>query len=163
MSNKSLFSQRLRLALERNGLKVSPTLLAFEFNTLWRGDRITVNTARKWLLGLSVPTLDKIQVLSMLLNVPIDWLQWGGAIDSDEDQNSMAKRRIISKLNQLSDVDLHVVEAVTKALFEARQLPASKQNIEHNKKGPTASSKSLIYLEARAGVEPTYTDLQSGA
>jgi hypothetical protein len=31
------------------------------------------------------------------------------------------------------------------------------------KKAPTRRANLLIYMEARAGVEPTYTDLQSGA
>jgi transcriptional regulator with XRE-family HTH domain len=32
---------------------------------------------RKWLLGLAIPTLDKLQVLAKLLDVSEDWLRWG--------------------------------------------------------------------------------------
>jgi transcriptional regulator with XRE-family HTH domain len=38
---------------------------------------VTVNAVRKWMLGESIPTLDKLQVLADLLGVTQDWLRWG--------------------------------------------------------------------------------------
>ena len=71
------FSQRLCEAIAAMGWDESPTLVAREFNLRWRGKMVTVNAVRKWMLGESMPTLDKLQVLSDLLGVSPDWLRWG--------------------------------------------------------------------------------------
>jgi transcriptional regulator with XRE-family HTH domain len=71
------FSQRLCKALADMGWEESPTLVTREFNLRWRGKTITVNAVRKWMLGESMPTLDKLQVLADLLGVSPDWLRWG--------------------------------------------------------------------------------------
>jgi len=71
------FSQRLCQAVAAMGWEESPTLVAREFNLRWRGKAITVNAVRKWMLGESIPTLDKMQVLADLLGVNTDWLRWG--------------------------------------------------------------------------------------
>ena len=78
-------------------------------------------------MGLSIPTLDKIEVLAILLNVPIDWLQWGGHFEADEDPNDIAKRKVIQKLNQLSYEDLRVIDAITKAILELRKPDSAEQ------------------------------------
>ncbi len=72
------FSQRLCQAVTDMGWDESPTLVAREFNLRWRGKMITVNAVRTWMLGESIPTLDKLQVLADLLDVSPDWLRWGG-------------------------------------------------------------------------------------
>ena len=71
------FSSRLQIALQRKGKRVSATVLEREFNLRWRGAPITVNATRKWLLGLAVPTLDKLWVLALWLDVSEEWLRWG--------------------------------------------------------------------------------------
>lgn len=71
------FSKRLQMALQRKGKRVSATVLEREFNLRWRGAPITVNATRKWLLGLAVPTLDKLRVLALWLDVSEEWLRWG--------------------------------------------------------------------------------------
>lgn len=62
------FSHRLRRALEKAGVRPSPTVLANEFNLRYWGQSITPHTARSWLLGISIPMQDKLKVLA-------DWLQ----------------------------------------------------------------------------------------
>ena len=71
------FSTRRHLALQRKGKRPSPTALEREFNLRWRGVPITVTATRKWLLGLAVPTLDKLRVLALWLDVSEEWLRWG--------------------------------------------------------------------------------------
>jgi hypothetical protein len=71
------FSQRLAQLLLSNNRSLSPTKLAREFNLRWRGAPVTPNAARKWILGESIPTLDKIDVLANLLGTNSQWLRWG--------------------------------------------------------------------------------------
>ena len=40
-----------------------------------------MHAARKWLLGLALPTQDKLEVLARWLDVSIDWLRWGNDPD----------------------------------------------------------------------------------
>lgn len=75
------FALRLREALQQRGKKPSPTALEREFNLRYRGQPITMHAARKWLLGLALPTQDKLEVLARWLDVSIDWLRWGSDAD----------------------------------------------------------------------------------
>lgn len=75
------FSRRLREAMAQRAKKISPTALEREFNLRYRGPPITVHSARKWLLGLSVPTQDKLLVLANWLDVSEEWLRWGEGAD----------------------------------------------------------------------------------
>lgn len=76
-SSATAFSQRLAQLLLSNNISLSPTKLAREFNLRWRGVPVTPNAARKWILGESIPTLDKIDVLANLLGTNSQWLRWG--------------------------------------------------------------------------------------
>ena len=71
------FAQRLRRALEVCAVRVSPTVVANEFNFRYWGRSITPHTARNWLLGKSIPTQDKLRVLSDWLQVSPDELRFG--------------------------------------------------------------------------------------
>jgi len=152
ITNKNLFSDRLRFALQRQGMRLSPSLLASEFNFYCRDEPITIKTARKWLMGLSVPTPDEIKILSKILNVYCEWLQWGGPLMKEYDPTNNIKNKIVSKINKLSPEELFVVEALIVALHDSKQMSTLMQ-----------LSREIEKMEARAGVEPTYTDLQSGA
>ena len=77
VSNAMAFSQRLAQLLLFKYRSLSPTKLASEFNLRWRGAPVTSNAARKWILGESIPTLDKIDVLANLLGTNSQWLRWG--------------------------------------------------------------------------------------
>lgn len=71
------FSGRLRKALDRAGVRASPTLVAHEFNLRYFGRSITPHTARNWLLGVSIPTQDKLQTLAQWLEVEPNELRFG--------------------------------------------------------------------------------------
>ncbi len=77
---RDAFSQRLRGALARVGDDgSSPTRLAREFNRRYPGEPITLHSARKWLLGESMPAQDKVRVLAEWLGVSAEWLRYGGS------------------------------------------------------------------------------------
>ncbi|HEX2531177.1 MAG TPA: hypothetical protein VHK70_06855 [Burkholderiaceae bacterium] len=73
------FSERLRQALQNAEYSAeSPTQLAREFNIRFTGHPITVHAARKWLVGEAIPTQEKLRTLAQWLNVPTEWLRFGG-------------------------------------------------------------------------------------
>jgi transcriptional regulator with XRE-family HTH domain len=94
------FSERLRAALEANGVKASPTVLANYF-ALQNSRRITPHTARNWMLGISMPRQDHLRVLATWLKVSPDQLRFGRSVAnttifrgyevSIEDQEFLAK------------------------------------------------------------------------
>jgi hypothetical protein len=73
------FSLRLRQSL-RNAHHApdSPTKLARDFNARFAGRPVTVHAARKWLVGESIPTQDKMRTLADWLCVSVEWLRYGG-------------------------------------------------------------------------------------
>ena len=71
------FSERLRKALERAGMRPSPTLVANEFNLRYYGRAVTAHTVRNWLLGTSIPAQDKLQTLAQWLEVDPHELRFG--------------------------------------------------------------------------------------
>ncbi|ODU56719.1 MAG: hypothetical protein ABT02_19595 [Comamonadaceae bacterium SCN 68-20] len=71
------FAQRLHQALQSQGKRASPAALEREFNLRYLGKPVTSHAVRKWLLGQSLPTQDKLQVLARWLDVDESWLRWG--------------------------------------------------------------------------------------
>ena len=71
------FAGRLRAALLAKGKRASASAMEREFNLRWRGEPVSVTAARKWLMGLAAPQLDKLQVLARWLDVSEEWLRWG--------------------------------------------------------------------------------------
>ena len=55
----------------------SPTQLAREFNFRYSGRPVTIHAARKWLVGESIPTQDKLRILAQWLGVTAEWLRFG--------------------------------------------------------------------------------------
>lgn len=73
---KLAFSARLVQSLTAAGMSVRPAHFVREYN-LRSGNAITVFAARKWLLGESIPTQDRLRILSTWLNVQAQWLRYG--------------------------------------------------------------------------------------
>ena len=78
-SEKSLFAERLGLAINNKGIKQSPTVLCNLFNSSWTGRSITPHTARNWILGLAMPQQDKLVCLAKLLDTNAGQLRYGRA------------------------------------------------------------------------------------
>jgi transcriptional regulator with XRE-family HTH domain len=127
------FSQRLCESVAAMGWAESPTLVAREFNLRWRGKMVTVNAVRKWMLGESMPTLDKMQVLADLLGVSQDWLRWGvvqGATTNEAQPLYIKQSRpdgssvlsLTQDVRLLTESHLKLVQAlVTAMLVEQKQ------------------------------------------
>jgi hypothetical protein len=77
MDDKQQFSKRLKAAMTTVGLEVRPMVLEKLFNLHYRGTPVTYQGVRRWLIGLSVPEQDKLELLASLLNTTPDFLRYG--------------------------------------------------------------------------------------
>ena len=77
---RARFQARLARTLHNCGYAHdSPTVLAREFNFRFSGRPVTIHAARKWLVGESMPTQDKLRILAQWLGVTAEWLRFGDA------------------------------------------------------------------------------------
>jgi len=128
------FAQRLRRALEVCAVRVSPTVVANEFNFRYWGRSITPHTARNWLLGKSIPTQDKLRVLSDWLQVSPDELRFGrplGQTKASEGDSlfgslNLADREMLSRYLALSITERKIVRDVVDALCVAATVKKAK-------------------------------------
>ncbi len=75
---REAFSRRLTKALKDAKVDVgSPTIFAREFNHRYAGKPVSTHAARKWLMGESIPTQDKVRLLASWLGVSAEWLRFG--------------------------------------------------------------------------------------
>src|SRR5262245_51419560 len=71
------FSKRLREALRRAPAADGTAAIAREFNLRYEGRPVTAQAVGKWLAGRALPSQDKIQALSLWLEVSPHWLRFG--------------------------------------------------------------------------------------
>ena len=124
------FAQRLRQALEASGVRISPTIVANEFNLRYWGRSVTPHTARNWLLGKSIPTQDKLRVLADWLQVGPDELRFGQATSAAKatenmgtwDALNMADREMITRYMALPVQDRKTVREVVAAMCLAMRV-----------------------------------------
>jgi transcriptional regulator with XRE-family HTH domain len=105
------FSERLQQALRSAEYSPdSPTQLAREFNARFTGQPVTVHAARKWLMGESIPTQEKLRSLAKWLNVTAEWMRFGtaSANNSNSSLNS-SDAKIIASLRQLNEENRQLV------------------------------------------------------
>ena len=69
-NEKALFAQRLITAMQAKGYDAKPSILEREFNLRHNGKPVTLYGVRKWLLGMSMPSSDKLLTLAKWLDVP---------------------------------------------------------------------------------------------
>jgi transcriptional regulator with XRE-family HTH domain len=77
MDEKQLFSARLRAALAAAGVSERPGDLEKLFNLKYAGRPVTFQAVRYWLMGKTIPTQDKVDVLADLLEVDPYELRFG--------------------------------------------------------------------------------------
>lgn len=77
MNKKQEFSERLKQAMEKAGYTARPIVLEREFNTRYWGSSVSLQAVRRWLIGESIPTQDKLLVLAEWLHVKPDYLRFG--------------------------------------------------------------------------------------
>lgn len=76
-NEKTLFAQRLIAAMQAQGYKPEPAVLEREFNLRYYGKSMTLAGVRKWLIGTSIPSTDKIIALAKWLKIPPEELTFG--------------------------------------------------------------------------------------
>jgi transcriptional regulator with XRE-family HTH domain len=105
------FSERLQQALRSAEYSPdSPTQLAREFNERFAGQPVTVHAARKWLMGESIPTQEKLRSLAKWLNVTAEWLRFGTASANNSNSSlSNSDAKIIASLRQLDEGNQQLV------------------------------------------------------
>lgn len=88
---RARFQARLSKTLQECGYSHdSPTVLAREFNFRFSGRPVTIHAARKWLVGESIPTQDKLRVLAQWLGVTAEWLRFGDSVQMNGNQSRNA-------------------------------------------------------------------------
>ena len=133
-TERNAFSSRLQLALRNaNHPSSHPTHLAREFNFRFSGSPITVHAARKWLVGESIPTQDKLRALSTWLGVTAEWLRFGGPGDEAAIKPAApgsglesAQNRLLSDFMKLDDHHRQIVQEFIAVLVDKRRRPASE-------------------------------------
>lgn len=105
------FSERLQQALRSAEYSPdSPTQLAREFNARFTGQPVTVHAARKWLMGESIPTQEKLRSLAKWLNVTAEWLRFGTASANNTNTSlNSSDAKIITSLRQLDEENRQLV------------------------------------------------------
>lgn len=125
ISERDAFSQRLAEALKDAKVDVgSPTVIAREFNRRYTGKPVSTHAARKWLMGESIPTQDKLRLLAAWLGVSAEWLRFGEGVNagkylaqSDRAHYSSPDLELISNINLLNTEHKQVVREVVLTLL----------------------------------------------
>ncbi|MFU2080882.1 transcriptional regulator [Avibacterium endocarditidis] len=100
-NEKEKFSERLKLALATkypNTLKNSE--IATKFNLQHPNEPVTQQAVYKWLNGLAIPSLDKIDTLANWLNVKPIWLRYGVSENTQIDTMNETLVELISSLSE---------------------------------------------------------------
>jgi transcriptional regulator with XRE-family HTH domain len=125
VSEREAFSQRLAKALKNAKIDVgSPTVFAREFNRRYTGKPVSIHAARKWLMGESIPTQDKLRLLAAWLGVSAEWLRFGEggnvskyAVQSERAHYNSPEIELISNINLLSAEHKQVVRELVLTLL----------------------------------------------
>jgi transcriptional regulator with XRE-family HTH domain len=75
--SKKQFADRLIQAMQNSGYVAKPAVLEREFNQRYWGKPMTLHGVRRWLLGETLPSQDKLLVLAEWLGVPPHVLRFG--------------------------------------------------------------------------------------
>ena len=74
---RAVFAQRLNAALAAADVPASATVVQREFNIRNPQQPVTNHAARKWITGESIPSQQRLQILSAWLKVTPNWLRFG--------------------------------------------------------------------------------------
>lgn len=78
LTEKEKFSARLKLALSAMAMQnLKTSEIATKFNLQHPNESVTQQAVHKWLNGLAIPSMDKIETLSKWLLVKPEWLRYG--------------------------------------------------------------------------------------
>ena len=95
LTEPQAFAQRLNAALVAADVAVSPTTVQRKFNALSGDAPLSVHAVRKWIMGESIPTQRRIQVLATWLAVSPNWLRFGERTAKDTTQAPSAVEHVL--------------------------------------------------------------------
>ena len=78
-TERAKFGRRLCASLKACDIEPRPSPVTAEFNARFPGTNVGIHTVRKWLIGETIPTQEKLVVLAEMLGVHPDWLRFGDA------------------------------------------------------------------------------------
>lgn len=135
MESNKLFSICLNEALLRKYGKVpSATFLANQFNLRAIGTTtITREAARKWLNGLAIPEMSRLQVLVNWLGMnPMEFLAYGRGDNRPEQskEDSQYFENLSKLIHELSPLDRKTIFITAWSLRELRSNHGEKMNYE---------------------------------
>ncbi|MCU4598486.1 XRE family transcriptional regulator [Acinetobacter bereziniae] len=104
-NEKTFFAERLALAMKAKGYDSKPSVLEREFNLNYSGKPMTLHGVRKWLIGESIPSGDKLLTLAKWLDVPLEELVF------EKDIQKAIERRDSKWTQELGYKDKEVFEA----------------------------------------------------
>ncbi len=76
---KAGFAHRLRSAMRAKGWEPKPSVLERRFNEAHWGRPVTLHGVRRWLLGQTLPSQDKLVTLARLLDMDVQVLRFGSS------------------------------------------------------------------------------------
>ena len=83
---KQNFAKRLIEAMEAAGYEAKPAVLERNFNLHHPGKPMTLHGVRRWLLGETLPSQDKLISLAKWLRIAPDQLRYGAEIKAEIQQ-----------------------------------------------------------------------------
>lgn len=101
LSEKEKFSARLKLALSAMAMQnLKTSEIATKFNLQHPNESVTQQAVHKWLNGLAIPSMDKIETLSKWLSVKPEWLRYGVG---DNEKMTMLDEVLVKMIIGLSE------------------------------------------------------------
>lgn len=119
-SEREGFKLRLHQALQDRHYSVErPTQLAGDFNARFSGPSVTVHAVRKWLIGESIPTQDKMRALAEWLGVSVEWLRYGNESGAplEAPASTTAQINLLAELRMLTSHDQTLVREIVRILL----------------------------------------------
>jgi hypothetical protein len=86
VQEREAFARRLNAALAAADIPSSATEVQRQFNALSPQHPVTIHAARKWIMGESIPTQQRLRTPSAWLKVAPNWLRFG-----DDSQDTLGK------------------------------------------------------------------------
>ncbi len=78
-------------------MELGATALQRAFNEFSHQPPITVHAARKWLMGESIPTHERLKALANLVGVSASWLRFGEIIEDRGSKSLSAQEHLLIK------------------------------------------------------------------
>ncbi len=127
------FRDRLLHVLRQANVPVRASTVAHEFNLRADGATVTTHAVRKWLVGDSIPTHERLVILGNWLGVHASWLLYGDAENSDfalslpPSSLTSQELMLVRDFNRLSAEGQHVLRGVLDVLMTSMN-PVTKSH-----------------------------------